>query len=130
MKFAEEIMEILAAFDLTGSYRDAGELAGCSHNTVARLVAARDAGAVAAQTARRAQIIDAYLDKVEEWVDLSHGRIRADVAFDKLVAMGYTGSERTSRRAVAAVKVSWTAGNRRVYRPWCPSRACGPIRLR
>jgi hypothetical protein len=120
LKFAEEIMEILAAFDLTGSYRDAGELAGCSHNTVSRLVAARDTGGLTAQTARRAQVIDAYLDKIEEWVELSHGIIRADVAFDKLVAMGYTGSERTSRRAVASVKASWTAGNRRVYRPWVP----------
>jgi hypothetical protein len=54
LKFAEEIMEILAAFDLTGSYRDAGELAGCSHNTVSRLVAARDTGGLTAQTARRA----------------------------------------------------------------------------
>ena len=31
-------------YDLTGSLRDAGELAGCSHHTVARYVAARDAG--------------------------------------------------------------------------------------
>ena len=51
---------------------------------------------------------------------MSHGIIRADVALDKLVAMGYAGSERTSRRAVAAVKASWMAGNRRVYRPWVP----------
>jgi hypothetical protein len=29
MKSDEEIMEILEAFDLTRSYRDAGELAGC-----------------------------------------------------------------------------------------------------
>ena len=41
MKSAEEIMEILEAFDLTGSYRDAGELAGVSHHTVARYVTAR-----------------------------------------------------------------------------------------
>ncbi|HEX3426318.1 MAG TPA: IS21 family transposase [Acidimicrobiales bacterium] len=120
MKFAEEIMEILAAFDLTGSYRDAGELAGCSHNTVGRLVVARDAGLLTAEVARRAQIIDPYLDKIEEWVELSRGVMRADVAFDKLVAMGYSGSERTARRAVAAVKASWAAGKRRVYRPWVP----------
>jgi hypothetical protein len=37
-------MEILEAFDLTGSYRDASELAGCSHHTVAAWVAKRDAG--------------------------------------------------------------------------------------
>ena len=28
---AEEMMEMLEAFDLTGSSRDAAELAGCSH---------------------------------------------------------------------------------------------------
>jgi len=44
VKSAEEIMEILEGFDLTGSYRDAGELTGCSPNTVARYVAARGTG--------------------------------------------------------------------------------------
>ena len=39
-------MEILAAYDLTGSLRDAAELAGCSHHTVARYVGAREAGRV------------------------------------------------------------------------------------
>ena len=29
-------MEILEAYDLTGSLRDAAELAGCSHHTVAQ----------------------------------------------------------------------------------------------
>ena len=37
-------MEILEAYDLTGSLRDAAELAGCSHHTVARYVAARERG--------------------------------------------------------------------------------------
>lgn len=41
MKSAEEIMEILDAYDLTGSLRDAAELAGCSHHTVKRYVEAR-----------------------------------------------------------------------------------------
>ena len=44
VKSAEEIMEILEAYDLTESYRDAGELAGCSHHTVAHYVAAREEG--------------------------------------------------------------------------------------
>ena len=44
MKFDGEIMEILAAYDLTGALRAAPELTGCSHHTVARHVAARDAG--------------------------------------------------------------------------------------
>lgn len=39
---------------------------------------------------------------------------------DKLTAVGFTGSGRTVRRAVAAVKTNCRAGRRRVYRPWIP----------
>jgi len=117
VKSDEEIMEILEAFDLTGSYRDAGELAGCSHHTVAHHVEARAAGRLG-EVARREQLIDPFLAKLEEWVEASHGKVRADVAHDKLVAMGYGGSERTTRRAVAAAKKSYVAGRRRIYRPW------------
>jgi len=53
-------------------------------------------------------------------VERSRGKLRADVAHDKLVALGYRGSERTTRRAVAGAKWAWRAGNRRVYRPWVP----------
>lgn len=118
MKSAEEIMEILEAFDLTRSFRDAAELAGCSHHTVARYVAARDAGRLSAKPAARPQLIDEFLPKVEEWVDKSRGKIRADRVHEKLLAMGFTGSERTTRRAVARVKRAWRLGNTRVHRPW------------
>ena len=118
MKSAEEIMNMLEAFDLTGSLRDAGELAGVSHHTVARYVAARDAGALSDRAAARPQLIDEYLPKVEEWVERSVGKVRADVAHDKLVAFGFTGSERTTRRAVAAVKRNFRVGRVRVHRPW------------
>lgn len=37
---------------------------------------------------------------------------------DKLVALGFDGSDRTVRRAVAEAKASFRAGRRRVYRPW------------
>src|SRR5216684_3963994 len=70
VKSAEEIMEILAAYDLTGSLRDAAELAGCSHHTVARYVAAREQGrAVPAGPARRASVTDPFLAKLEELAD-------------------------------------------------------------
>jgi len=118
LKSAEEIMEILEAYDLTGSFRDAAELAGCSHHTVAAHVAARDAGRVCGVAVVRPQLIDEYLDKVEEWVEQSVGKIRADKAHDKLLALGYAGSERTTRRAVAMVKKDHRAGRRRVHRPW------------
>ena len=79
LKSAEEIMEILDAYDLTGSLRDSAELVGCAHHTVKRYVEARDKlGGPPSGTARRPQLIDDYLDKVEEWVERSKGKVRAD----------------------------------------------------
>ena len=111
-------MEILNAYDLTGSLRDAGELAGCSHHAVKHYVERRAAGGVLEQAAARPQLVDEYLPKVEEWVERSKGKVRADVAHEKLLALGYTGSERTTRRAVASVKQAYRAGRVRVHRPW------------
>jgi transposase len=113
-----EIMEILEAFDLTGSAHSAARLAGCDPKTVRRWVAQRDCGLPVAGPARRARLIDPYLAKVEEWVDRSHGRVRADVVHERLVAVGFGGDERTTRRAVAEAKARRRAGRRRTYRPW------------
>ncbi len=52
MKSDGEIMEILPAYDLTGSVRSAAVLVGCSHNTVAAHVPARDAGRAVGTPAR------------------------------------------------------------------------------
>jgi transposase len=121
VKSDEEIMEILEAFDLTGSLRAAGELAGCSHHTVEHYVARREEGRLAVgEVQQRPKLIDPHLPKVEEWVERSHGKIRADVVADKLELLGFEGSERTVRRAVATVKGDYRAGRRRVYRPWIP----------
>lgn len=120
VKTAEGIMEILAAYDLTESYREAAKLAGCDHHTVARYVAAREAGQLTVAPARRVQLVDPYREKVEEWVEASHGRVRADVAQRKLEALGYAGSERTTRRVVAEAKAAYRAGHRRRFRPWLP----------
>lgn len=57
LKSAEEIMEILDAYDLTGSLRDAGELAGCSHHTVKQYVDRRAAGGVLGTAVERPQQI-------------------------------------------------------------------------
>lgn len=121
MKHYEEIMGILESFDLTGSFRDAGELAGCDHKTVAHWVAKRDAGELGIDEApQRDKLIDPYKHKLEEWMEQSHGKVRADVAHEKLVAMGYRGSGRTTRRAVAEARKAYKAGHRRIYRPWVP----------
>lgn len=113
MKADEEIMNMLEAYDLSGSFRLAAELAGCDHHTVARYVALRDQGRAPSAPVVRARRIDSYVEKVEEWVERSHGKRRADVAHKKLAALGYTGAERTTRRAVAAVKTADQQGERR-----------------
>src|SRR6201989_2599929 len=114
-------MNILEAYDLTGSLRDAAELAGCSHHTVARYVAERERGReVPGGPARRPGVIDEFLPKLEELVERSKGKIRADKAHQKITAMGYAGSERTTRRAVAQAKAAWSAGRRRVHQAWTP----------
>jgi transposase len=118
VKRNEEIVEILEAYDLTGSYRAAAELAGCDHHTVARYVALREVGQPPVAREHRARPIDEYLDKIEELVARSNGRVRADVVHERLVAMGFDGGERTTRRAVAEVKARLRAGQRRVFRPW------------
>jgi transposase len=111
-------MEILEAFDLTGSLRDAAELAGCSHHTVARYVEARQAGGLLDRAAARPRLIDEFLPKVDEWVEQSVGKIRADRAHEKLLALGYVGSERTTRRAVREAKLRFNSGRVRIHRPW------------
>jgi len=120
VKDGKEVTEILESFDLTGSLRAAGELAGCSPNTVAEWVARRERGELGGLVAPacRGRMIDPFMGKIEEWVEHSKAKIRADVCHEKLVALGFEGSARTVRRAVAEVKGSWRSGRRRVYRPW------------
>ncbi len=110
-------MEILEACDLTGSLRGAAELAGCDHKTVAGR--GHDAAGGGLPVAVRARpMVDRFAGKIDELVERSRGKVRADKAHATLVAMGYLGSERTTRRAVAQAKRRWRQGHGRRYRPW------------
>lgn len=114
----EKEMEVLEAYDLTNCYRSAAELTGVDHHTVAALVAARAAGTLGAAPSPRASVADTFADKIDQWVERSSGKIRADVVHDRLVAMGYSGSERTTRRVVAHAKAAWKRQVHRIYKPW------------
>jgi transposase len=115
----EREMEVLEAYDLTKSYRSAAQLCGVDHHTVARVVAARALGAeLGDEPVVRSKVAEAFADKIVEWIERSNGRVRADIVHDKLVAMGYQGSERTTRRVVAALKAAHDRENHRVYKPW------------
>ncbi len=116
----EEVMQILEAYDLTGSLRQAAVLAGCDHKTVAYWVALREQAGGLPRPVRPRPMVDSYEEKVCELVDRSHGHIRADVVHGRLVAMGYEGSARTTRRAVAAAKAAYRRQHGRRYRPWLP----------
>ncbi|GGL12544.1 hypothetical protein GCM10012284_54000 [Mangrovihabitans endophyticus] len=96
-----EIAEILEAYGPKGSYRAAAELAGCDHHTVARYVKFRAEGRSPQERAQRVRPIDDFIDKIEELVARSGGRIRADVVHRRITAIGFVGGERTPRRAVA-----------------------------
>ena len=120
MKKGEEAMEILEAYDVTGSLRRAAALAGCDHKTVARLVAARDAAGGLPERARCRPLVDPFAGKIDELVDRSHAQVRVDKAHEILVAMGYEGSYRTTRRSVAEAKKRWRNRNGRRTRPWIP----------
>ena len=120
MLVEEKIMEVLEAYDLTNSFRSTAALCGVDHHTVRRYVAARAAGLDLTKTVGRVSVSDPYSDKITEWIDKSQGRVRADVVHRKLVVMGYVGSERTTRRVVAALKDDWIRGHRRGYKPWIP----------
>ena len=114
-------MEILEAYDLTGTLRGAAALAGCDHKTVARLVAAREAaGAGLPVRARSRPVVDPFAEKIDELVDRSRAHVRADKTHGILVAMGYEGSYRTTRRAVAEAKRRWRQKHGRRTRPWIP----------
>jgi len=96
-------------------------LAGCDHKTVARLVAAREAaGGGLTERARSRPLVDPFAEKIDEFVDRSRAQIRADKAHAILVAMGYEGSYRTTRRAVADAKRRWRQRHGRRTRPWIP----------
>lgn len=47
------------------------------------------AGGLSDREAARPQLVDEFLPKVEEWMDHSHEKIRADKLHEKLLALGY-----------------------------------------
>jgi len=113
----EKKMEVLEAFDLTRSFRAAGQLTGVDHHTVARAVAARALGESTQDPVLKG-VAEAFADKIVEWIERSGGRVRADIVHEKLRTMRYTGSERTTRRVVAALKEDYRRQNHRIYKPW------------
>lgn len=96
-------MEILEAYDLHKSYSGAARAAACDKNTVKLHIERRGRGLTPHDGVERASIIDEFRPKIVELVRRSRAEIRADVVHE-LEALGFVGSERTTRRAVAEAK--------------------------
>ena len=122
-------MEILEAFDLTSSFRDAGSWRAARTTPWPPGWPSVTPGQLArrpARSQRRQRKIDPYLPKVEEWVERSRGKVRADVVFRRLCRLGFAGSERSVRRAVCEPRRSSARATTGSIGPGSPSRACGP----
>jgi transposase len=114
MKDSNQAMNILEAYDLYQSYNQAARECQCSPNTVRSLVTARREGTLATRGERepRASLFEAHhLVLVTSLVEESKGQIRADVIHRRLVAIGFTGHERTTRRAVRKEKARYRRAN-------------------
>jgi hypothetical protein len=92
---------------------------------VRRYVAAREKGRPVDGTVRRPKIIDPFLAKIEEWVDRSDGSVRADVVHERLQGLGFTGDERTTRRAVAEARDAWRLGGVVIIGRGSPNQGSG-----
>ena len=83
-------MESLEPYDLTRCAYSAAQLAGCDPKTVQLYVALRDAGGgdpLVRSAASRPKLIDPFLPKAEELVDISKGKTRADRMHERPLAL-------------------------------------------
>jgi transposase len=112
-------LDIINAYEETGSMRAAAALCGTTHKTVKRVLERRVAGQRPGRRASRPGLAEPFTDLIYQKAKATDGRITAKRLLPIARAAGYTGSARTFRRAVAAQKVLWRK-HRRVYRPWVP----------
>lgn len=120
VRSARERLEIISAYQQTGSYRAAAALCGTTHKTVRRVIERQRAGGVRSPRPPRPKNTDAVRELVADRVRSSDGRISAKRLLGPARAAGYAGSARNLRRLVAAEKRGHRL-KRRIYRPWLPA---------
>ncbi len=113
-------MDMTAAYREVGSYRSAADICGTTPKTVKRAVLAAEGSVGGPEHVRHNY--DDVADVVAERVAKTKGRISAKRLLPVVRAVGYTGSPRNFRRAVAEAKAAWRADHHRGRRPgvWAP----------
>jgi transposase len=112
-------LDIVNAYEETGSMRAAAALCGTTHKTVKRVLARREAGQRPGRRVPGPGLADDFTGLIFGKVRSTDGKITAKRLLPLARAAGYAGSARTFRRAVAVQKARWRR-TRRVYRPWTP----------
>lgn len=115
-------MDIIAAYQLVGTYRGAAEICDTTHKTVKRVVERIEAGGERAVRAPRPANYEDVRDLVAQAVKAGHGRASAKRLLPKARIAGYAGSDRNFRRLVAQEKARYRRVNGRGRRPavWSP----------
>lgn len=112
---------MIALYEELGSYRAVASIVGCDHKTVKRYVELAGERGQLAPVRQRARLTDPHLELIRSRIEKTKAKITARRLQRELRAVGYEGSERSLRRAVAAEKAAYrrrTATQGRVYRPW------------
>lgn len=118
-------MDIVAAYQLVGSYRGAAEMCGTTHKTVRRVIErTANAGTGAQRPARapRSSNFEGVRALVTDAVAAGKGRVSAKRLLPKARASGYAGSDRNFRRLVAQERRRYRQVNAHSRRPavWAP----------
>lgn len=112
---------MIALYEELGSYRAVASIVGCDHKTVKRYVELAGEQGQLAPVRRRARLTDPHLELISARIAKTKAKITARRLQRELRPLGYEGSERSLRRAVAAEKDAYrrrSAAEGRVYRPW------------
>ena len=118
-------MDIVAVYQLVGSYRGAAEICGTTHKTVKRVIertvttAAGEQRPVRAPRPSNYEVVRAL---VTDAVTAGKGRVSAKRLLAKARAAGYAGSDRNFRRVVARERRRYRRVNGHPRRPavWAP----------
>ncbi len=118
-------MDIVAAYQLVGSYRGAAEICGTTHNTVKRVIersAVTETGRARPVRAPRPSNYEVVRTVVTGAVAAGKGRVSAKRLLPRARAAGYAGSDRNFRRLVAQERRRYRRVNGHARRPavWAP----------